>query len=62
MVAGLLCNMLESTYQSARILREDDISHAVAVMNSNRVTLDHPSYVCFLDSLRQRFQDLAAAI
>ena len=54
--------MLESTYQCVRILREDEISHAVAVMNSNRVPLDHPSYACVLDSLRWQVQDLAAAI
>lgn len=62
MVPGLLCNMLESTYQCARKLREDELSHAVAVMDNDRVSVEHPSYVRVLNLLRQRIQALAATI
>lgn len=59
MVPASFCNMLESTYQCAQNIREDELSHAVAV---NQVSWEHPSYANLLNSLRQRIRDLATAI
>lgn len=62
MLPGLLCNILESTYQCAQSLREGELSRAAAVMKNDPVSLKHPSYAIILDSIRQRIQDLAASI
>ena len=59
---GLLLDMLECTYQCAQNLREDELSHALAVMYNDRGSLGHPSYSTVLSSLRQRIRDFAAAI
>lgn len=61
-VPELLCRMLESTYQCAQNLREDELSRTVAEMNNDRVSVEHPSYTSVLHSLRQRIRDLAATI
>lgn len=62
MLPGLLCNMLESTYQCAQNLREGELSRAAAVMKNDRVSLEHPSYANILDTIRQRIRDLTASI
>ncbi|MCJ1464129.1 hypothetical protein MMC07_002742 [Pseudocyphellaria aurata] len=61
-VPELLCRMLESTYQCAENLHEDELSRTVAEMKNNQVSVEHSSYTNTLHSLRQRIRDLAAAI
>ncbi|MCJ1426053.1 hypothetical protein MMC29_003955 [Sticta canariensis] len=41
-IPGSLLDMLECTYQCAQILREGELSHAVAVMNNDRASLGNP--------------------